>query len=603
MNKTCYNYRCLSSLQIPIRLYNVKTIKSHNNNAGLVKREIHNNKRLLSKNYSKLQKNTFSNEPFLSLTSLKDDRKLKFLSFKNLFIFICVLSFAMYNINDTFHDLLRHIFLTLRRIGVVTQATARCLYNYKKTLDKTYPNEETKYKELSKCHQKCAEITLQALESNGGIYIKLGQHIGAMTYLLPFEWTNTMIPLQDKCPKSNIDQINDMFEQDLKLGLKDVFSEFNPEPIGVASLAQVHIGVLRENNEKVAVKCQHPSLKEFVPLDVMLTQSVFQLLDFVFPEYPLTWLGDELQDSIFVELDFTKEAQNAIKTQEYFKNFVKQTALRIPSVFKAHKRILVMEYIGTHRLDDLKYLDEHNISRAEVSSCLSHIFNNMIFTPNVGIHCDPHGGNLGIRAINDIQSYHNFEIILYDHGLYRYPTTQLRRDYAKFWLALLDQDQQKMKLYAKKFANVNDEQFPLFAAAITGRSIDTALHYDITKPRSQQEIDVMKSKIVEGSFLVDLMSILSSIPRIVLLILKTNDLTRHLDECLQNPLGPERTFLIMTQYCAKTVYGEAKEIISKHYKKWSLTWMWQEFKAWFQYERRIKQLNLYDFSLWLKTLL
>ena len=239
-----------------------------------------------------------------------------------------------------------------------------------------------------------------------------------------------------------------------------------------------------------------------------------------FPEYPLTWLADEVQNSIYVELDFTKEAENARRTAEYFASYINETALRIPRVVSANKRILIMEYIGGHRLDDIDYLDENHISRAQVSSCLSHIFNNMIFTPNVGIHCDPHGGNLAIRHLQRSRGHHNFEIILYDHGLYRHPTTEMRRDYAKFWLALLDSDDVNMKKYAVKFANIKEEQFPLFAAAITGRSIDAAQSSDITKPRSDEEIRVMAKAITEGSLLGELMAILCRVPRIVLLILK-----------------------------------------------------------------------------------
>lgn len=516
-----------------------------------------------------------------------------------------ILSGAVYyNTSDTGHELLRHIFLTSKRIGVVTVATARCFYNYKKVLKESYDSEEKRNEALSKCHKKCALVTLNALQTNGGVFIKLGQHIGAMTYLLPAEWTETMVPLQDQCPESTMEEIRELFHQDLKTSIDEKFVEFDPKPIGVASLAQVHIAKLRENGQKVAVKCQHPSLKEFVPVDVMLTQTVFNLMDIVFPEYPLTWLGDELQSSIFVELDFTKEARNSLDTQTYFSQYRKETALRIPNVVSSKKRILIMEFVSGHRLDDLKYLDDNNISRAEVSACLSHIFNNMIFTPNVGLHCDPHGGNLAIKALPN-SSYlsanpHNFEIILFDHGLYRFPTTQTRRYYAKFWLALLDHDQEKVKLYAKKFANITDEQFPLFAAAITGRSIEAALNYDISKPRSSQEIKEMASGMVKGTLFSDLMNILSRIPRIVLLILKTNDLTRNLDECLQNPLGPERSFLIMTQYCARTVYNEACEAINNQYKRWSLCWMWQEFKAWLEYESRKNQLLLYDIALWWK---
>ncbi|SCV04896.1 LANO_0G13806g1_1 [Lachancea nothofagi CBS 11611] len=503
--------------------------------------------------------------------------------------------------DDTTQNLLKHIGLTSKRVGVAAQATVRCVYNYQRVLSGSYHSEDERHEALSQCHQLCANITLRALETNGGIFIKLGQHIAAMTYLLPAEWTETMIPLQDKCPQSTHAEIVALFKQDLKQNMDDIFTDFDPHPIGVASLAQVHIATLKSTGQKVAVKIQHPALKEFVPIDVLLTQTVFNVVDSVFPEYPLGWLGDELQNSIYVELDFTKEARNARRTAEYFADYIPETALRIPKVVRAHKRVLIMEYLGGHRLDDLAYIDKNRISRAEVSSCLSHIFNNMIFTPNVGIHCDPHGGNLAIRHIERSRGHHNFEIILYDHGLYRHPTTEMRRDYAKFWLALLDRDDANMKKYAMKFANIDEDQFPLFAAAITGRSIDAARSSDLMKPRSDDEIKVMAKAITEGSLLGDLMTILCRVPRIVLLILKTNDLTRHLDECLQSPLSVERTFLIMTQYCARTVYDETRQNINFAFPRWSFTWICKEFKAWWDYEKRMNQLILYDLGFWFRN--
>ena len=57
-----------------------------------------------------------------------------------------------------------------------------------------------------------------------------------------------------------------------------------------------------------------------------------------FPDYPLTWLGEEMQNSIFVELDFTKEAENAENTAKYFADYEKETALRIPKIVQAQPK-------------------------------------------------------------------------------------------------------------------------------------------------------------------------------------------------------------------------------------------------------------------------
>ena len=36
------------------------------------------------------------------------------------------------------------------------------------------------------------EISVHNLQKNGGVFIKVGQHIGALDYLLPEEYVNTM---------------------------------------------------------------------------------------------------------------------------------------------------------------------------------------------------------------------------------------------------------------------------------------------------------------------------------------------------------------------------------------------------------------------------
>lgn len=492
--------------------------------------------------------------------------------------------------------------LLAERVGVVTVAITKCFSMYLWTLNSSYPTEEQYNRALSETHQKAAETTLWALRKNGGVYIKLGQHISAMTYLLPFEWTNTMICLQSECPESTMEELRTMFEADTGKKFDDYFEHFDPVPIGVASLAQVHRAVLRESGQEVAVKMQHPSLAKFVPLDVKLTKMTFDMMHKVFPDYSLTWLGEEMQESIFVELDFRHEAENARKSTEYFKNYLPQTALRIPQVYDSLPRILVMEFIGGARLDNLKYIDEHNISRAEVCGCLAHIFNNMIFQSGF-VHCDPHHGNIAINYLEKPRNGHNFEIVLYDHGLYREIPNQMKVDYARFWLALIDKNKRSMKKYGTKFAKIDDDQFPIFAAAITGRDFDHATSGDIIlEERSELEIDKMKDALTQDNLILDLMSLLATVPRIVLLILKTNDLVRHLDECLQNPLGQERTFLIMATYCAKTVLNDDLAKNSRLFSSWSPSWIRGFFKSWSTFYSRKLQLFLYDAAFYLKNL-
>eukprot|EP00983_Pelagomonas_calceolata_P008771 285892-Pelagomonas_calceolata.AAC.1 len=57
---------------------------------------------------------------------------------------------------------------------------------YKKCLSSKLEGEE-RQKELSACHERGAERLLQLCFANGGVYTKLGQHIGQLDHLLPGE--------------------------------------------------------------------------------------------------------------------------------------------------------------------------------------------------------------------------------------------------------------------------------------------------------------------------------------------------------------------------------------------------------------------------------
>jgi aarF domain-containing kinase len=415
----------------------------------------------------------------------------------------------------------------------------------------------------------------------------------AMNYLLPIEWTSTFIPLQDKCPVSSFESIEEMFKKDTGEELSEYFSEFSTLPIGAASLAQVHLATIKESGQKVAVKVQHPSLAEWAPLDLALTSFTFSTLKKFFPEYDLEWLSKEMEYSLPQELDFELEGQNAVRAKEYFSH-IPELPLVIPEVLWAKNRILVMENVSGHRPDDLEFLDSNGIDRDEVSAALARIFNEMIFGNNAPLHCDPHGGNLAIRKNNSRRGA-NFDVILYDHGLYRDIPLDLRRSYAKLWLAVIDADEARMRKYAYEVAGINDEQFPLFASAITGRDY-RVLTSSITAPRTAEEKKEISSALGDG-MLQQLVQLLGQVPRIILLILKTNDLTRSLDENLHTRQGPVRTFLILARYCSKTVYEEQLEGIMA---RGSLLWPGNMVKllgAWWGFWR--VELKLSAFEMWL----
>lgn len=100
---------------------------------------------------------------------------------------------------------------TVFQIGVI----------YKKDLyGKGFDKKSLEYKEQKCiCHKKSAEKLLELCCTNKGVYIKVGQHIAALEYLLPTEYVETMKVLHSHAPTNKIEDVYKVIKEDFK---KDV---------------------------------------------------------------------------------------------------------------------------------------------------------------------------------------------------------------------------------------------------------------------------------------------------------------------------------------------------------------------------------------------
>lgn len=154
-----------------------------------------------------------------------------------------------------------------------------------------------------------------------------------------------MEPLQDRCTPSSIESIQALFLADLGQPISSYFSSFDLEPIGVASLAQVHRAKLL-NGEEVAVKIQHPALREFSTIDIKTVAALTRFVAYVFPEFEFSWLSEEMQVSLPKELNFNFEAANSVRVNANFDNARAEgskSTIKVPDVVWAKNRVLVME--------------------------------------------------------------------------------------------------------------------------------------------------------------------------------------------------------------------------------------------------------------------
>lgn len=93
-----------------------------------------------------------------------------------------------------------------------------------------------------------------------------------------------------------------------------MFETFDAEPLGTASLAQVHRATLK-NGQEVAVKVQHPYVLGNSKVDMKTMEYLCKIMSIVFPDFKMQWLVDESKKNLPIELDFLNEGRNAEKVR------------------------------------------------------------------------------------------------------------------------------------------------------------------------------------------------------------------------------------------------------------------------------------------------
>jgi ubiquinone biosynthesis protein len=102
---------------------------------------------------------------------------------------------------------------------------------------------------------------VEGLVRDGGpAYVKLGQFIATARGLLPDEWVDAFAWCRDRVPAMRPGTAERIAARAFDLPLDMLFSSFDPEPLGSASIGQAHGAVLADGTE-VVVKVRRPRLR------------------------------------------------------------------------------------------------------------------------------------------------------------------------------------------------------------------------------------------------------------------------------------------------------------------------------------------------------
>jgi predicted unusual protein kinase regulating ubiquinone biosynthesis (AarF/ABC1/UbiB family) len=233
----------------------------------------------------------------------------------------------------------------------------------------------------------------------GGVLIKLGQFLSTRVDILPPEITRELAGLQDEVPPERFADIVRQIEEDFGRPLAAVFAWVSPEPVGAASLAQVHAARL-PTGEEVVVKVLRPGIDVLVETDLAAVRLATRLLRFsktIRRRVNLSRLGAEITDITRAELDLVAEGRNA---ERFAADFAGDPRVYLPKVFWdwSARRTLTLENVGWIKIGDLAALDRAGISRPELARVLYRVYLLQIFERSF-VHADPHPGNLFVRPL------------------------------------------------------------------------------------------------------------------------------------------------------------------------------------------------------------
>jgi predicted unusual protein kinase regulating ubiquinone biosynthesis (AarF/ABC1/UbiB family) len=232
----------------------------------------------------------------------------------------------------------------------------------------------------------------------GATMIKLGQFLSSRADLLSEKALGILSSLQDEVPPAPFEHVIRVIESELGKPVEDVFSLLERKCTAAASLGQVHKAILAATGEMVAVKIQRPDSDRLVQMDLKALRFVLWIITrFVDVDHVIDLKGvyNEFERTIYEEIDYVREAANAKRFQEMFKD---NPMISIPRVYDEYvsRRLLVLGWIDGIKINDYPALDAAGIDRLEVAKRTVCAYFYQFFVAGF-FHADPHPGNIFVK--------------------------------------------------------------------------------------------------------------------------------------------------------------------------------------------------------------
>lgn len=244
--------------------------------------------------------------------------------------------------------------------------------------------------------QKAVEV----LEALGPTYVKIGQLASSRSDLLPKEYCDAFEQLQDDAAPLPYETVLSCMDTAYGHSWQEIFLAIDPEPLGAASIAQVHRAVLLDGTP-VAVKVRRPGIVQQMAEDIALMKRALVTAEFVASSHEAIWMNlqnfvDVLEKTTENETDFAIELGNLLRFHEECRQW---RGITCPIAYPeaSNDAVLVMEYVQGTEISDVEQLAAQGYDIGQLADRLIQNYISQVL--DVGFfHADPHPGNIIVRG-------------------------------------------------------------------------------------------------------------------------------------------------------------------------------------------------------------
>ncbi len=273
-----------------------------------------------------------------------------------------------------------------------------------------------------------------------GLAMKGGQILSYVDPSLPPELRGLLSVLQTSAPASDPATIEATIRAELGPRADGLLARMERKPIAVASIGQVHRGVLPDGTE-VAIKVRHPGIDAALQGDFATAAAGSSFARLIVPGANVKSFIDEARTAILEECDFALEAR---RQSTFERIFAGDATLSIPHVEAGWSTpsVLVTGWLPGRSFAELLAAGPSQAERDRLGVALFRFYVGTLYGHGL-FHADPHPGNYGFRS--------DGRLVIYDFGCVRTYEPQIVQALAAMIAAVRADDSVAMRAALEAF--------------------------------------------------------------------------------------------------------------------------------------------------------